>query len=138
MSDIDCKVIPVLGGLLLEAVEADVSTHIAEKRGLKRDSDLAKLGFTIEYAEATSREEAAVTGRQWKARHGNVPVQKGKIIRMSMDAYGEAFKSKYGRDTEVAHINDVVMFIPGQAFKVDIDGKFLIIKDEDVMAIERS
>ncbi len=130
--------IPILGGILLEAIVEDLQAHIAEKRGLAKDSELAKLGFTVEYAEVTTKEEQAVTGRMYKNRSGNVPAQKGIVLRKATDAYGECFKAKYGDDCEIPEIGDTVMFIPGQAFKVDFDGKYLIIKDEDVMLIQRS
>ena len=138
MSDFNIeKHVPILGGLLLEAVVEDLQAHIAEKRGLKQDTFLAKSGFVVEYAEATSEEERQVTGRKYKARGGNVPVQKGIILKRANDAYGECFKAKYGDDVEIPEVGDTVMFIPGQAYKVDLDGKYIVIKDEDVMLIKR-
>lgn len=131
------KYVPIQGGLLLEALVEDLNAHIAEKRGLKKDSELAKMGFEVAYAETVSREEEAVTGRKWKSRVGNVPVQKGKVLKLSKDAYGEVYHNRYGMDAVHAEVGDIVMFIPGQAFRVDLDGKFLVIKDEDVMLIER-
>lgn len=132
------KHVPILGGLLLEAVIEDLQSHIAEKRGLEKDSHLAKMGFTVEYAEATSSEERQVTGRAYKSRGGNVPIQKGVLIKKATDAYGECFKAKYGDDCEVPEVGDTLMFIPGQAYKVDLDGKYIVIKDEDVMLIQRA
>lgn len=129
------KTIPILGGLLLQALEDDVDKFLEDKAfaqaGIKKEeSALAKMGFK------TVSGETDLEGK-FKVKKGNVPIQKGVIVKMAKDAYGEAFKAKYGDDIDAPGIGDTVMFIPGQAYKTDLEGKYLIIKDEDVMAIER-
>ncbi len=106
---------PFLGRILTEAVDDDVEQHIKEKAGLGRDS---LIQLPTEYKKTHS-----------------VPIQKGRIIDLAADAFGEAFVNKYGVDTgAVPGLGDVVMFIPGQSYKVDLEAKYHIVSDEDVIA----
>lgn len=107
---------PFLGRILTEGLDDDVEQHIKQKAGLDKDSLIQLPG-------------------DYKAKH-SIPVQKGRIIDLAPDAFGEAFQNKYGFDTgKRPGLGDIVMFIPGQSYKVDIEGKHHIVSDEDVIAI---
>lgn len=106
---------PFLGRILTEAVDDDIEQYIREKAGVSKDSLIA-------------------LPENYKQKH-SVPIKKGKIIDMAVDAFGEAFQNKYGQDVgALPKIGDVVMFIPGQSYRVDIDEKYHMISDEDVIA----
>lgn len=63
-----------------------------------------------------------------------LPYQRGKILAMASDAYGETYERKYGKDgAPYPVVGDVIYYIPGQAYKIDADGKYYYIADEDVM-----
>lgn len=106
---------PFLGRILTEAVEDDISEYMKEKAGISKNSLIALPENYIQ-------------------KH-SVPVKKGKIVDMAVDAFGDAFRSRYGHDVgEIPGIGDVVMFIPGQSYKVDIDERYHMLADEDVIA----
>jgi len=107
---------PFLGRLLIEAMDADVEEHLKKAVGLSSDS---RLALPDSYKEQNS-----------------VPVKKGRVIDMAVDAFGDAFRNKYGEVGKTPELGDVVYFIPGQSYKIDIEAKYHLISDEDIMATE--
>lgn len=106
---------PFLGRILTEAVEDDVAEYMREKAGISKNSVIA-------------------LPENYMQKH-SVPVKKGRIIDMAPDAFGEAFQNKYGFDVgQIPTLGDVVMFIPGQSYRVDLDEKYHMIADEDIIA----
>lgn len=108
---------PFLGRMLLEAMDDDVENYMREKAGVAKDSKI-------------------ILPDDYKQKHA-VPIKKGKVIDMAPDAYGEAFINKYGNVGEIPTVGSTVMFIPGQSYKVDLEGKYIMIGDEDVIAFYR-
>lgn len=107
---------PFLGRILMEAVDDDITAYMKEKAGISKDSLLA-------------------LPENYIASH-SVPVKKGKIVDMASDAFGERFIKHYGSDVaNIPKLGDIVMFIPGQSFRVDLDGKYHMIADEDVISV---
>ncbi len=105
---------PFLGRILTEAVDDNVEEYIREKAGISKNSLIA-------------------LPEDYKQKH-SVPIKKGRIIDMAVDAFGEAFQRRYGDVGELPKIGDVVMFIPGQSYKVDLDEKYHMLADEDILA----
>ena len=105
---------PFLGRILTEALDDDVEAHLKEKAGIGKNS-------LIQLPE------------DYKKKH-SIPVQKGRIIDLAPDAFGEAFQNKYGNIGPTPGLGDIVMFLPGQSFKVDIEAKYHIVGDEDIIA----
>lgn len=63
-----------------------------------------------------------------------LPYQKARVLSMAEDAFGEAFRRKYGQEIkDIPKVGDVVYYIPGQAYKIDAAGKYFYINDEDIM-----
>ncbi len=52
---------------------------------------------------------------------------------MASDAFGERFKKNYGTDFTAPKIGDIVLFVNNQTFKVDTEGKYHILGDEQVI-----
>lgn len=131
---------PFLGRLILEAIETDLATYINEKRGVneKESPYLKNSGFTVIQAETVLDEyEQAKSGKSYKiSKSGSIPTKKGIVIKMSPDAFGSTFQSRYGEDVgNTPKIGDTVMFIPGQSHRLDLEEKYHMISDEDVLAV---
>ena len=106
---------PFLGRILMKALDDDVEQFVREKAGLSKNSLIA-------------------LPEDYKQKH-SVPVKKGEIIDMAVDAFGEAFKKRYGEVGYTPVIGDAVMYIPGQDYRVDLEDKYRMIADEDIIAI---
>lgn len=125
---------PFCGHMVVEAVREDTAEYMKKKIGLKEDMHLAKSGFTIATGSVQVDEE---TGAQKWVHDSNVkvPLKKATILEMSPDCYGEVYKRKYGEDVgRTPIVGDIVMFIPMQTYKLDPEGKYHLIADEDVFA----
>ncbi len=56
---------------------------------------------------------------------------------MACDAFGEAFKKRFGNDFAKLSIGDTVWFVSHEEYSLDAEGKYAIISDQDIRAFER-
>ena len=109
---------PFLGRLLVEVIEVDVEAHMKAKAGISSDSLIA-------------------LPESFKDKH-RVPIKKGKIVDMAPDAFGELFIERRGSDVGFCpDMNDIVWFIPNETYPVDVDGKFHLVNDSDIVAYDQ-
>lgn len=109
---------PFLGRALIEALHEDVEAYMKEKAGVSKDS-------IIQLPDS------------YKSKH-SVPLKKGKIIETAPDFGGESFRNKCGDDVGyVPKVGDIVWFVPNETFAVDIDRKYHLLNDCDIVGYER-
>jgi hypothetical protein len=117
MSDVESKIPsiePFLGRLLIEIIEEDVEQYMKEKAGIKGESLIVLPDSFTE----THR----------------VPLHRGTILKKAPDAFGEAFKKKMGGDIgTVPEVGDLVYFVPNQTYPIDIDKKYHLLNDTDIV-----
>ena len=104
---------PINGHILIRVDLGDVK----EELGLSRDSKIV----------LTEMQEKAFAGAS----------SKGNVVKMATDAFGQAYKDKYGTDINPPKIGDIVHFIPYQSNKMDPDGEYYLITDDSVKFIQR-
>lgn len=120
-----------MGRLLLEIIVENTQEHLREKRGVTKEGPLKD--FVIADGKVDER-----TGEFRISEVTNkVPYSKGRIMEMAPDAFGERFKQRYGNDVEKLELNDIVWFVPFESYKVDVEGKYHMISDQDIVAFER-
>lgn len=123
--------IPFMGRMILEIISEDAVKYINKKRGLSEDNFLAKAGFEVvsgEIDEATGELKAKLNSSM------KVPYQKGRIVSMASDAFGEAFTKRYGTDFTKPTLGDTVLFVRNQSYVVDVEEKYHIIDDQHIIA----
>lgn len=109
------KAEPFLGKIIVEIVTEDIEDYLKEIHGIGKSS-LIVLPDTVKI--------------------GRMPLQKGKIVKKAQDAFGEAFRQRYGNDFKEPKDGDVVWWIPNQSYKIDIYDKFHAITDQDIVLVE--
>lgn len=111
---------PFLGRAILEAIVEDVEAYMKEKSGVSRDSVLALPDA-------------------YKTKY-SIPLKKGKIIEMSPDFCGEKFRESCGSDTAYYKpaLGDVLWFVPNETYALDIEKKYHLINDSDIVAYEKA
>ena len=63
---------------------------------------------------------------------------RGKVVKMSTDAFGRKYKERYGSDTVSPKLGDFVHFVPYQSAKMDHDGMYYLVTDDSIKFIERA
>lgn len=127
---------PFLGRLVVEAIKESVEDHLAKLAKLEDYKELSKMGFQIVAAETTVDEYTGEKKLQMK-KGIRTPIKRGRILKVSPDAFGDRFLEKCGMDVgDVPTIGDVVWFIPNDTYQIDQEGKYHIINDCDVVAVD--
>lgn len=120
---------PVLGRILIKTIKEN-----AEK--IKKERMLKQYGLKDTCLELVVGEMNHIT-KQFELldNNDNMPYRMGEIVYMAPDAFGELFQKKYGKDFgELPKVGDIIYYIPGQAYKVDIvNDEYLTLCDEDVV-----
>ena len=62
---------------------------------------------------------------------------KGEVIKMATDAFGAAYKEKYGHDVNPPNVGDIVHFVPYQSNRMDKDGEYYLVTDDGIKFIQR-
>lgn len=89
--------------------------QIKEDLGLSRDS-LIELPEERKYALGSNR---------------------GEVIKMAKDAFGRKYQEAFGEDVNPPEIGDTIHFVPYQSARMDKEGKYYKIKDDQIDFIER-
>jgi hypothetical protein len=111
---------PFLGRALIEAINEDVMGYMEEKMGVSKE--LKAMGFQLPET----------------VKKGTVPLKKGIILETAPDWYGEKFQTSNGTDVgETPDVGDIVWFVPNETFAIDVDRKYHLLNDCDVVAYER-
>lgn len=110
---------PFLGRATIEVIEDDVEGYMKEKAGISRDSLIAMP-------------------ESFKSKH-RVPLRRGKIIEVSPDFCGENFLQKMGGDVGYTPgLGDVVWFVPNETYALDMEKKYHLINDCDIVSYEKA
>lgn len=123
---------PFLGRLVVKTINED-----KEFEEWYKEYVLKKSGVSIDSKIVIPVGETDMDGT-FKLKAKRYDVRKGYIVDMAEDAFGEAFKNKYGSDIKVTpKVGDIIYYIPGQAYKVGFDLDIICIADEDIMGYEK-
>lgn len=101
-----------LNGRLIVKIDQE---QIKEDLGLSKDSSLY-IPHEQAFAGASSR---------------------GKIVNMAKDAFGNKYKERYGSEIVPPRVGDFVHFVPYQSAKIDKDGEYYFVIDENINFVER-
>jgi hypothetical protein len=112
MSVID-TIYPFNGRLVVEVIKEDVKEYLKEQYGMKN----SVIALPDSMAENTY-----------------VPCNKGKILKMAPDAYGEGFKNRYGDNGLYPEVGDTILFVPMQSEVIDREGKYHLVSDHSTLA----
>lgn len=66
-----------------------------------------------------------------------VPFNKGTVISMAHDAFGEAYIRRFGKCENPPKVGDVVWFVPNQSMKIDLEDHYHGINDDDICFVTR-
>jgi len=125
---------PFMGRIIIKILKDSFDSFKKKQAKLYDDSFLSQSGFEIADGAVDY-----VTG-EFKIKDKQsldelVPYQKGEIIKLSEDAFGENFKRYYGSDrTMRPELGDTVLFIRNQQYNLDPAGEYGILNDEHVIA----
>lgn len=132
---------PFLGKILVEAIIVKADAHLREQirqerlqRGEKIDDEMFNK---IIIANAVT--EIDEYGRKSNVIKNDVraPIQKGRIITMAPDAFGQRFVEACGSDVgETPKVGDIIYFIPNDTYRIDPAGRYHLVNDNQVCAIE--
>lgn len=86
--------------------------------------------FQVVFGETRETEEGEKKFELTKERIG---ISKGKVLSMSPDCFGEAFKTKFGVDREVPKVGDIVFFVPHKTYQLDAENKIHILDDCEIV-----
>lgn len=128
---------PFLGRLLLQTVDENkaYTEWKKEKEFIKSGIDPTKTSLIIPTGESEmiiddyGRSKMEFTAKS-ELRYD---VRLGRIIDAAPDAFGQAFKNRYGNVGDTPKVGDYVYYIPGNAYKVSFDLSYVTIADEDVV-----
>ena len=112
---------PFLGRLLLEVEKDSAEQHLKDQ--------YAKSGVSREFLDKFELPETV--------KQKNTQIHKGKIIKKAPDAFGQAFRDRYGDDMRSPVIGDVVYFIENESYPLDPNKVFHLIGDCDIVAYRR-
>lgn len=107
---------PFLGRIVVEILQDSAEDHLKNKLG-------AELKVSSEFLQKFQLVEA---------QNKRTPISKGKIVNLAPDAFGELFMSKYGH-MECPKIGDIVLFIPNESYKLDVENTHHVINDVDIV-----
>lgn len=128
---------PFLGRLLIEAVDTDVREHLEKLAKLDEAPSLKNAGFQIVNAEADIDPETGVSKGYKMKSQLRTPIKRGRIIKMAEDSFGQWFMEKRGDDIGIVpKLGDVVWFIPNETYQIDVHGKYHLVNDIDIVAID--
>jgi hypothetical protein len=113
---------PFLGRLLVEVLRDDAEDHV--KARYKAETKVSDE-FLNKFALPDS------------IKNKKTPISKGKILKMAPDAFGHAFSDRYGQDGDKPVIGDTVFFIPNESYKIDVEDKYHLIGDCDIVAFKK-
>lgn len=120
MSEFIDNIQPFLGRLVLEIVRDSADEHLKkqyESTGVSR--------------EFLSQFEIAGT------KNKKTPIVKGRIVKKAPDAFGQAFRDRYGNDFNEPEIGNIVYFIPNETYRLDPNDQYHLVGDCDIVAYER-
>lgn len=123
---------PFLGRMLLEVIQEDSDEFLKKKDSVETGVSKAFLD-TLQIVHGDMVTDEITGERKFKKASGKVPNTMGKIIKLAPDAFGEAFKTRYGDVGYVPEMGDTVMFIANDGYRVGVEGKYYIISDEGVV-----
>lgn len=63
---------------------------------------------------------------------------RGRVVKMSTDAFGVRYKEKYGDDISPPNVGDMIHFVAYQSAKMDDDGEYFLVTDDSIKFIERA
>ena len=110
---------PFLGRLVIKTIssEASVQNYLRKLSGFSEDS-LLVLPETI-------------------GDRNRVPVTTGEIVLIGDKSFGERFEKWYGKDCaeegKKLSIGDIVQFVENQTYKLDLEGNYYMISDEQIL-----
>lgn len=108
---------PFLGRMIVRITTADAEKYIREQAGLSGKG-------LIDLSAVTKGKKP--------------PTTRGVIISMAPDAFGEAFKSRYGSDcTNIPSLGDEIAFVNNDSYPVNLAGTHHLIADQDIVGIYR-
>jgi hypothetical protein len=127
---------PFLGRMVIEVIKEDSDEYLKKKLQ-------SETGVSNEFLNKLEivRGDIVIddkTGREvFKKTTGKVPYSKGKIVKKSPDAFGKCFQDRYGDEMQFPDIGDIVFFIPNQTYRIDVDDKYHLISDCDIVAFKK-
>lgn len=128
---------PFCGRVIIKVITETVSEHLGKQRGLDKTDHLKNAGFQIVSAESVEDE---YTGKKILKMNDNlrVPYQKGVLIKLSPDAFGEVFKKNRGNDIgPVPELGDTVWFFRNMTYPIDAAMEYHLLNDTDIVGFER-
>lgn len=114
---------PFLGRLVIKTIgtEQSVQNYLRKQAGLKEDSVLV-LPETM-------------------SEKSRVPITTGEIVIIGDKSFGERFEKWYGKDCaeegKTLKVGDIVQFVETQVNKLDLDGNYYEINDEQILGYIR-
>ena len=113
----ECEILSCepINGTLVVKVDMDM---VKEDLGLSKDSKII----------LTEMQEKTFAGASSRA----------KIVSMAEDAFGAAYRERYGVEINPPKVGDYVYFTAYRPSKLDQDGEYFKIKDDSVDLIVRS
>lgn len=130
---------PFLGRLIVKVIREDtndIRKAKAEKdaKATNKVSEEFLSKFDIQVGFETEIDPQTGVKKLVK-REGQMPVDKGIIIKKAPDVCGKAFKEKYGDDIGyIPDIGDTVVFIPNGSTRLDQSDMYHTIGDNDIIA----
>lgn len=126
------EVNPFLGRMVIEVVKEDTKERLDKKlaaeTGVSQDF-LSK--FEVVRGEDTI--DPHTGQKKFEALKAKTPINRGKIIKMSPDCFGQNFKNQYGNDREYPGVGDIIMFVPNKSYQVDAENNYHIVDDNDIV-----
>ena len=127
---------PFLGRIFVEVIKETAEDYLNQK--LRSESKVSEEFLNkLEIVRGETKYDERGQKVFEKAGLGSVPISKGKIIKMAEDAFGTYFMERYGAMEKTPQVGDTVHFIPCQSHKFDVENKYHLINDSDIVAYER-
>lgn len=125
------KVIPFLGRMKIEILLEDTQEYLSKKTQAETNASKEFMDkFQIVYGEDRMQSDGST---RFEAVRKTKFSNKGRIVEMSNDCFGIAFKERFGSDREYPKLGDVVYFVPNKSYQVDPENKYHIIDDCEIV-----
>lgn len=125
------KVKPFLGRIVVEIQVIDTNAHLKEKIGAESGVSKDFLNhFELVLGENRLTADGATEFEMVQAKK---VINRGKIIDMAPDCFGEEFQKRFGNDRDYPKLGDIVIFMPHKSYQVDAENKYHIIDDCDIV-----
>lgn len=124
------KVRPFLGRMLVKIIKEDTKKHLDKKVLAEHEGKVSKEFLDkFEVIRGEDRIDPVTGQKRFEILKNRLPINRGTIVTMSPDCFGEAFKTKFGNDREYPGIGDTVIFTPNKSYQVDSENEYHIVDD---------